>query len=58
MKIEDVEEITGDENWELDIETNYQDIRFFGDKIWVEENENSYFVFLMNQTQSYKKKVN
>ena len=57
MNVEDVEEITGDKNWELiDIDTNYNDMRFIGDKIWVDDNCDNYFVLFDESSQSYKKR--
>ena len=57
MDLEEVVEITGDQEWEeVELEDYFQDVRFIDDQIWVDYGDDDHYIVDFDEsTQLYKK---
>lgn len=56
MALETMVEITGDDNWEhVELEDYYQDVRFIGDQIWFDDDDDCDLYDFDESSQSYKR---
>jgi hypothetical protein len=61
MDLEEVVEITGDQEWEeVELEDYFQDVRFIEDQIWFDEggDNNDHIFNFDKRSQTYKKRKN